>query len=184
MANVLKTAITEALNGKSFNIKDSSTGWDDDYSASNVETAKLTIVSQNYPDVKYDLKTSTDETKWLEFLDTDGHDVLADDLGFGTYIKDGYYEITLDITLDTAPDVDSYQNIKGFVAEHKNRALALAAAIKWPVYSPEEEMDKLIANVLLDAAEASAANAFYENFNYIINKINLIYDKYELDSLW
>jgi len=185
MATELGFSTTQKKDGKNVIIKDLTTGWGEDYDTSDVDTVTLSITSQyQTTPLTYVLKASGETPQqWTDFLSDDGVTLLAETLGFGEYFADAYYEFTM--TLVTTIAITDTALVKdGFIAEHNTRAMLLAKQITWPHYKPDDERDKVIATAYLEAAKYSAANGEYDTFIYLINKVNKIYEHFNIEAIW
>ena len=181
MATELKTTVIESSDGSKFNIKDATTGWGDDYDKANITHAVINISG---PQLSADIDKTLTSGEITSLLSDDGLNITAEELGIGEYFSDGYYEIRLTLTiLVGSPFTDYYINKKGFIEQHRNRVFDMTETIQYPLDNYESELDKIIAALLLESAEAAADRGSYTRFQYIIDKINVIFENYNLESL-
>jgi len=188
MSLVLKTDIELSANAESFKVKDASTGWgtDSDPLSDAILAAILVINSDRYDAVFYDLML---ESRWAEFLSSDGHLVpIASVYPLLGGFPDDYYSIRLIINTDDADlvidgivqedNVDfSYDNNQGFLAYCREAQRKLPLPLDYNNFDWETNRKIHELYLLTEGAESDAnqgnVTRFKAKMNYVSEQLNL-----------
>jgi len=196
MAIVLQLYTLEADDATDFSIYDQ-TDWSPGFVWTDVTYVNLKVVydGDTYEYKLYDTADATDEISLgVTYTNLFGASVNSHfhvdpvNLLFGTtpltstYIPDGFYEITLEVTYDSVDYDDTCE--EGYLAELYQMASQLPLQIDIDNFDYEENRIQFLIMAMLPACKWAAELSRPTQFEKFTNKVNSLLDARYISSIW
>jgi hypothetical protein len=190
MAIVLKIAVVEADDAKSFQIYDQ-TIWSPAFDYTKATSVILSVL-YNGETYTHDITTALGMTgSFINLCGPAGasyYTVLPTDLLYlgtalgTTHFPDGYYEITISLTYNASPYTDtSYQ---GFLSESYLMASSLPLDIDITNFDYEENRLQFLCITLFQSAKYAAELGRAIEFGTIVTKLNSFLSARSINDVW
>jgi len=190
------TRVVLAQDGKSFRIYDDSE-WNGESGSATAVIIRIKHIDDDDVEIDYDdypLIVPGDDSKYLEYLSTDGHvvntsDLTIDGIAASEQFPDGYYEIKVVYTDGSYAEGGEpyFTNVQGFLAKYRCMKRTMPALLlEWPITDAvrRKNDDIYSLGLYLDAAEYAASLEEMVMFRRFVGLIQDILDHYAIPSPW
>jgi hypothetical protein len=190
------TRVVLAQDGKSFRIYDDSI-WNGESGSATAVNISIKHIDDNDEEIEYDdypLIEPGDDSKYQEYLSSDGHlveiaDLTIDGEAAAERFPDGYYEVTVTYTDGSYADGEEpyYKNVQGFLAKYRCMKRTMPALLlEWPITDAvrRKNDDIYTLGLYLDAAEHAASLEQMTMFRKFIAVIRNLVDHYSVPEPW
>lgn len=190
------TRVVLSQDGKSFKLYDDSE-WNGESGSAIGVIVKIKHIDDEDNEIDYDdypLIELGDDSKYHEYLSTDGHTINTADLTIDgeaapEQFPDGYYEIKVMYTdgsysFGSAP---YYTNVQGFLAKYRCMKRTMPALLlEWPITDAvrRKNDDIYSLGLYLDAAEYAATLEEMVMFRKFVELIRKVVDHYGIPEPW
>jgi hypothetical protein len=190
------TRVVLAQDGKSFRIYDDSE-WNGESGSATAVIVQIKHIDDDDVEIDYDnypLINPGDDSKYLEYLSTDGHvvntsDLTIDGIAASEQFPDGYYEIKVVYTDGSYAEGSEpyFTNVQGFLAKYRWMKRTMPALLlEWPITDAvrRKNDDIYSLGLYLDAAEYAATLEQMVMFRKFVELIRKVVDHYEVAEPW
>ena len=190
------TRVVLAQDGKSFRIYDDSE-WNGESGSATAAIIRIKHIDDDDVETDYDdypLIVPGDDSKYLEYLSTDGHVVNTSDLTINSVAAaeqfvDGYYEIKVVYTDGSYAEGSEpyFTNVQGFLAKYRCMKRTMPSLLlEWPITDAvrRKNDDIYSLGLYLDAAEYAATLEQMVMFRKFIALIRNVLDHYAIPEPW
>lgn len=191
-----QTHVQEAQDAESFKVWDEST-WTGESASTTACWVELFFINDDEETIQYDdylLIDGGDDSKYLEYLDRDGHiiaiaDIMLDGVPIGDKFEDGYYVVRVVYTDGSYPAGSEplFDNSQAFLA--KNRCMKRkmpAKLLSWPLTDElyRVNRDIFMQGLYLESAENSVDLGKKVQFREFMAAIKAMYNYYGIENCW
>ena len=190
------TRVVLAQDGKSFRIYDDSE-WNGESGSATAAIIRIKHIDDDDVETDYDdypLIVPGDDSKYLEYLSTDGHvvntsDLTIDGIAASERFPDGYYEIKVVYTDGSYAEGSEpyFTSVQGFLAKYRCMKRTMPALLlEWPITDAvrRKNDDIYSLGLYLDAAEYAATLEEMVMFRRFVSLIRNMLDHYAIPSPW
>lgn len=190
------TRVVLSQDGKSFKLYDDSE-WNGESGSATAVIVQIKHIDDEDVEIEYDdyeLILPGDDSKYLEYLSTDGHAVNIADLtiaGVATaeQFPDGYYEIKVVYNDGSYAEGSEpyFTNVQGFLAKYRCMKRTMPALLlEWPITDAvrRKNDDIYSLGLYLDAAEYAATLEEMVMFRKFVELIRKVIDHYAVPEPW
>ena len=190
------TRVVLAQDGKSFRIYDDSE-WNGESGSATAAIIRIKHIDDDDVETDYDdypLIVPGDDSKYLEYLSTDGHvvntsDLTIDGIAASEQFPDGYYEIKVVYTDGSYAEGSEpyFTNVQGFLAKYRCMKRTMPALLlEWPITDAvrRKNDDIYSLGLYLDAAEYAATLEEIVMFRRFVSLIRNMLDHYAIPEPW
>lgn len=191
-----ETHVQEAQDAESFKVWDESV-WNGESGITTLCWIELFFINDDEETIQYDdylLIDGGDDSKYLEYLDRDGHivpiaDILLNGQPIGDKFEDGYYVVRV-VYSDGTYALGSeplYDNAQAFLA--KNRCMKRkmpAKLLSWPLTDEMYRINRdiFLQGLYLESAENAVDLGKKTQFREFMAAIKAMYNNYAIENCW